>query len=143
KRRLAELYLQQKDYAKANELADQLLKDSATDPAAQFIKGWVLLGENKTTEAVAELQKFIKTRPLDAAGRFVLGLAYLHAQEPERAESEFNAAIQNDSAYVQAYLPLAQLKLKSGDPEATIRYARQALTLDNNLDDAHLLIASA
>ena len=85
----------------------------------------------------------VKARPFPAAGRFFLGIAYLQAQDLQRAEVEFTTAIQNDSTFIRPYLPLAELKLKTGDPEAAIRYARQALTLDANLDEAHLLLSRA
>src|SRR5262249_11360881 len=74
---------------------------------------------------------------------FFLGLAYFQAQDPQRAQSEFVAAVQNDNSFLRAYVPLADLTLRAGDADAAIRYARQALTLNANLDDARLLLVRA
>ena len=52
KRRLADLYLLQRDYGKATEMADQILKDSPNDPDGQLIKGRILLEQKKITEAI-------------------------------------------------------------------------------------------
>jgi tetratricopeptide (TPR) repeat protein len=142
-RNLAELYFQRKDYDKANGLADRALKDNANDVDAQLIKARIRLAERKITEAITELQKLVKLRPVAPIGHYFLGLAYTQALDIERAQSEFITAIQNDGTYLQAYLPLAELKLRSADPESAIRFAKQALTLNANLDEAHLLLARA
>ncbi len=143
KRRLADLYLQQKDYDKATETADQMLKETPADVDAPLIKGRILRERTKVSEAIAQLQKVVKVRPLPAVGHFFLGVAYIQAQALPHADAEFTTAVQNDSTYIRAYLPLAELKLKSGDAETAIRLARQVLALDANLDAAHLLLSRA
>jgi len=143
KRRLVDLHLQQNQYGKAAEIADEFLKEAPNDPDVQFIKGRVLVAQKNTTEAIEVLQKVVKLRPLAAAGRFFLGSAYAQAQDFQRAEAEYSAAVQNDSTFVRAYLPLAELKLKGGDPETAARYARQALGLNPRLSEAHLILSRA
>ena len=143
KRNLADISLRKGDLARAAQLVDETLKAAPKDLEAQLLKGRISLAQRKTSEAVTELQKLVKAQPASPLGRYFLGLAYSQAQDPQRAGQEFLAAIQNDAAFVQAYTPLAQLKLDSGEVDGAIQYARQALSFNANLVDPHLVLSRA
>src|SRR5688572_8451199 len=80
-RRLASLLLAQADYEKASALIDGALTRDENDFDARIIKGRILLAQNRTYQAIQELQKVTKARPALQMGRFLLGMAYYQAQD--------------------------------------------------------------
>jgi tetratricopeptide (TPR) repeat protein len=141
-KRLADLYLTERNFEEAARLADDVLRRNGSDFEARLIKGRIFLEQNKPVDAIADLQKVVKTRPAFSLGRYYLGLAYAQARESQKAEAEFVTAVQNDETFLLPYIPLAELKLNQGSSEAAIRYARKALA-DVSLSQAHLILSRA
>jgi tetratricopeptide (TPR) repeat protein len=140
--RLANLYLVQKQPENALELAEDAIKRDGGDIEARIVKGRALMGLRRNFEAVQELQKVATAKPTYAFGRYYLGVAHLDSKNVEKAESELMAAITNDENFLQAYVPLAGIKLSAGQHEQAIKYARRALA-SPALPQARLMLARA
>jgi len=143
KKRLALSYLNQKAYDKAAQVADEVLKGDASDNEARILKAQIFTAQNKTAEAVKELQTVVGKGRGSAQAHYLLGLAYAKDKRGQQAESEWNAAVQIDPKFISAYLALAQYKLDGGDPDSAIRYSQEALKSDQNSAQAHFALGTA
>jgi len=56
KKKLAASYLNQKAWGKALQTTDEILKTNAKDNETRILKAQILLAQNKSVEAVKELQ---------------------------------------------------------------------------------------
>src|SRR5205085_11875042 len=97
------------------------------------LKGRVLLAQNKTQEALKELQQSVRNEPSSTVARYYLGLAYLQANDRLKAENEWTEAARSGGGCVPLYLSMAELKLNSSDAESAATYARQAVNMNPNL----------
>jgi len=141
KKQLAEMYANKKDYARAIQVVDELLKTNNKDTEAQVLKGRVLLTQGKTAEALAALQTAIKNDVDSPAAHYYLGVLYLQNNNRQNAEVEWTKAVSNAENFVQPYVSLARLKMDSGDPQAAARLARQAVAINPNSIDAQMIVA--
>ena len=69
------------------------------------------MAQNKSGEAVKELQAAVNANRNSAEARYLLGLAYLQDKKLQQAETELNEAVKINDKFIQAYSILAQLKL--------------------------------
>ena len=143
KKQLAALYTQQKSWEKGIQVIDEVLKLNAKDSEAHVLKSRLLIGQGKVDDAISEARNAVNANPKSNAARYALGQAY-YSKDPKspNAESAWTEAINSDQHNLAAYLALSQLKLNAGDYPSAIRYAQQALRVEQNAD-AHLLMGKA
>src|SRR5207244_9133320 len=132
KKSLGEVFFAKRDYQKAIGITDDILKASGQDTEALLLKGRILLGQNKVSEAIVQLQSAVKSNPNSVTARYYLGHAYLQAKNPKGAEMEWTEAVKTGGTFLLPHLALAQLKLDMGDKETAAKYARQALVVIPN-----------
>jgi len=96
--------------------------------------------ENVRT-AVAEFTKLSVERPKDATHQYNLGTALQRSGELEQARVAFRNAISMRPDYTAPRALLAEIGLYQQNPQETIRYAREILELQPDLDRAKLLLA--
>lgn len=68
-------------------------------------------------KAASDLQKYLRTNPLDVPERYNLGSALASADRNEEAIAEFTIAIENDPTFAQAYLGRGNCFKKTGEIE--------------------------
>lgn len=143
KKRLASIYFDRRDFDKAEVFSDELIKKDAGDATAHYLKGRILLTQNKGAEAVSHLRIVVAKRPGYAPARYFLGAAYLQNGDTSKAASELEIAVDIDPALSQAQLSLAKLKLEAGNTDEAIEIAQKVLNRNPGLDEARLILGSA
>lgn len=68
---------------------------------------------------------------LPIADRFQIGGLYVQVEEFQRAADAFQAVIDADASYTNAYLPLAQAQRKLGQPDAALLTIQNGLAQDD------------
>jgi len=105
------------DYEKAVELfrsAVELAPDSP-EPQRQLASALINLGE--IDEAISVLEKHVNSTPDPTAGLVMLGMAYRHRKEYERAKESYEAALRAYPANPNAYYGLAIACTRLGETE--------------------------
>lgn len=100
------------------------------DAKKAYKKGHDLLGKKKFDEAQAQLEKALAEYPKYADAWYDLGLVHESQQRVEEARKSYNQALESDSRFVLAYLPLAQYALKENDWNKALDLTDKALTLN-------------
>jgi tetratricopeptide (TPR) repeat protein len=81
---LARLYVEQKDYDKA-----QSILDNADGPDKDYVRGLLQLGRQQNSEAAASLESYLKNNPDNAYAHYYAGLAYNGAKRPDKMLTQF------------------------------------------------------
>ncbi len=133
-----DLELAQTRFSEATRSAPQIAE-------AHEALGAVLIELNKPVEAVAELQTALKLKPGDIGIESNLALAYVKAQEPEKAIAHFGAAFNAskqpghpavDAAFCEAYARALAATGKKNEAIEMFRSAEERGGNLSNLDDA-------
>jgi tetratricopeptide (TPR) repeat protein len=82
--------------------------------------GDLLFQRSRWEDAVKEYQKALAAEPRQSGLHTSLGQAYLHAQKPEDAETEFRLELKLDSQNELAWFGLADLQLAKGEATAAL-----------------------
>lgn len=82
----AVLAYDEKQYAQALTLLDEVLAQNPQHVEALYYKGLVFIATGKPEQAIPVLEQAAKLRPEDAAIRYHLGAAYFSLQQYEKAE---------------------------------------------------------
>jgi tetratricopeptide (TPR) repeat protein len=81
---LARLYVEQKDYDKA-----QASLDGADGPDRDYVRGLLQLGRQQNSEAAASLESYLQKNPDNAYAHYYAGLAYNAAKRPDKMLTQF------------------------------------------------------
>jgi tetratricopeptide (TPR) repeat protein len=81
---LARLYVEQKDYDKA-----QATIDNADGPDKEYVRGLLQLGRQQFGDAAASLESYLKNNPDNAYAHYYAGLAYNGAKRPDKMLTQF------------------------------------------------------
>ncbi|HLK66190.1 MAG TPA: tetratricopeptide repeat protein [Bryobacteraceae bacterium] len=81
---LARLYVEEKQYDKA-----QALLDSADGPSKDYVTGLLLFGRQKNADAAAAFESYLQKNPNDAYAHYYAGLAYNGAKRPDKMLTQF------------------------------------------------------
>ncbi|MBZ5623374.1 MAG: tetratricopeptide repeat protein [Acidobacteriia bacterium] len=81
---LARLYVEQKDFDKA----DALLSD-ADGPDRDYVRGLLQFGRQQNKEAAASLESYLQKNPDHAYAHYYAGLAYNGAKRPDKMLTQF------------------------------------------------------
>ncbi len=77
--------------------------------------GKIYVDEKKNKQAIAVLEKGVAINSIDSDLRYILGLAYLHDNQPDKAISEFEIALKYVPDFAEAYYGLGQAYAQKGD----------------------------
>src|SRR5205807_818912 len=114
-RGLAEIHLVRKEYQKALDLADSVLKRNNNDADALIIKGRVFLAQGKSAEAIVQLENAVKSQPDYAKAHSHLEQAFQQAKNRQPADSNWAEAVKTQGPFILRKITLAQSKLDSVD----------------------------
>ncbi|MDA8388102.1 MAG: PEP-CTERM system TPR-repeat protein PrsT [Nitrospiraceae bacterium] len=124
---------------------DELNRAINLDPSlssAQLLAAYILMKQKRTDEAVVHLKKFIATGKDNALAHNLLGNAYIFEGKYDEGMTELDRAIAMDHALVGAHIEKGVLLLGSGKlPEAETEL-KTAVSLNPNVLDTRLLLAS-
>jgi len=96
------------------------------DGEGYLIKSQILLGMRKPADAAAILEEAAKADPSNAGIHLNLGLVYLKLDRIDDAEKNLQEAIRLDPNLSDAYLGLAHIWDKRGDPAIARMYLNRA-----------------
>jgi membrane associated rhomboid family serine protease/Flp pilus assembly protein TadD len=102
-----------------------------------------LLGQGKTDEGIAELQKSVNLRPNFAAAHAALARAYIAKHDFENAAAEMKRVIALNPRSEDAYYRLGQIYLEQKLPSKAQDTFVQLLRLDPSSADGHVGLAAA
>jgi predicted Zn-dependent protease len=92
---LSSLY-RARDYPTALKLADELLRDNASSPELNFLKGDILLSSQETEKAIPFLETALKLNPNLLPAHHALGRAYMQVGRRAAAIPHLKAALPID-----------------------------------------------
>jgi tetratricopeptide (TPR) repeat protein len=81
---LARLYVEQKDYDKA-----QATLNDADGADRDYVRGMLQLGRQQNSEAAASLESYLQKNPDNAYAHYYAGLAYNAAKRPDKMLTHF------------------------------------------------------
>jgi membrane associated rhomboid family serine protease/Flp pilus assembly protein TadD len=96
-----------------------------------------LLAENKTDQAIVELQRVIRERPNFAPAHFVLAQAYLHKLDLVNAEPELKRVLELSPGDEETSYQLGAVYLEEKHPQQARAMFTQLLTGNPLSSDAH------
>jgi membrane associated rhomboid family serine protease/lipoprotein NlpI len=102
-----------------------------------------LLGQGKTNEGIAELQKSIRLRPDFAPAHAALARAYISKHDFENAAAEMQRVIALNPRSEDAYYRLGLIYLEQKQPAKAQDIFAQLLKIDPNSADGHSGLADA
>jgi tetratricopeptide (TPR) repeat protein len=95
--------------------------------------GRALINLDRTAEAIALFEKPAKRNSLSPEALCLLGQAYLQQKEYEQARDNYQAAVQADPQYAEAYFGLATATARLGQTEKSGEYTRKFRELNSKL----------
>jgi tetratricopeptide (TPR) repeat protein len=123
-----ELIANTQDAQKKND-AEMMIAEAENTIAVDFLNSGVdLIKASKFDEALQAFDKSLALKKV-AKAYFYKGYTYKQMQKPEEAKKEFGTAIQLDSAYVMAYISIAEIYREAKDSKSAIPYYIKAVSL--------------
>ncbi len=114
-----------------------LVKEDSTPIVSHFSQGIALALNGKYHEAIDELSKAVGQNPKDVVAQTSLGVAFHRVQEDDRALSCYEAALNIDPKYAEAYYFRANILYSQGNVREAITGYTIAIGLQPHLIDAH------
>lgn len=131
-------------FARAEQLAEKILKSNRTDRHAVLILAHALLGQNRTAEAIAPLERMAR-RGSDGEVETLLGAALCNSERRADGIAQLRETAARRPAYLPAFQELAGQLAKAGQFDEAIGVIEEALALapdstELKLDLGRLLI---
>src|SRR6185437_3641145 len=134
----AQILVDQGNFAKTQQIVDELNKTDANNPQVQAITGMLLLHNGKTNDAYTLLQKAAKNSPDNITLKYWLGLADKAKGDLPGAEQNFRAVTQAQPGNLLAQRELAALAAAKKDNALLSQIAQTLITRFPNLSDGYL-----
>jgi tetratricopeptide (TPR) repeat protein len=136
--------LRSNQFARAEQLAEKILKSNRTDRHAVLILAHALLGQNRTDEAIAPLERLVR-RGGDGEVETLLGAALCNSGRRADGIAQLRQTVARRPAYLPAFQELAGQLARTGQFDEATVVIEDALALapDNvelRLDLGRLLI---
>ncbi len=142
---LGELYLTTKDFAKAQTYLQRAISIEPDNASALSDMGYLQIQQKDYVLAEINLLRAVSLAPQNWQSHWLLGMAYLHLNQPENARDEANVAIKDgkDQAFDAEYLlgeTLAVLGNYGDAMKALDQFLKEAPT-SSNAPAAKVLLA--
>lgn len=130
---LAEYYLRENQLDKVETLLKAAIAISANDPGVLFIKGKMLMTQNRYNEAVSPLTELVTRTPESVLARSMLGETYLKLNQPDDARRQLKLALEQKPYYVPALLVLARVEQVTGKYPQGLAYVEKVIKAQPDL----------
>ena len=141
-KRMEDLYLDLAETSQVAQLDAQLSKRAPKDLVVRINHGRLLLAQNKTVDAVTDLQKTAMDAADSAQAHYYLGLAYWQNESLLRANGELQEALNRSPGLPSALRSLVKLSLVQGDVSAAQVYAKKLVQKFPSAVDDRLLLGA-
>ena len=123
--------------------AEQTYKQIAALPQKEYKLSYAvfLMRQNRREEAVAELERLVKSDPQDRIARSGLVAGYLATNQMPKAESVLDEALKKNSKDLEALLQRSQIYLRQNKLTEAQRDVEQLLRMEPASSQAHFLMA--
>jgi tetratricopeptide (TPR) repeat protein len=101
-----------------------------------LIKARELYAAGRDEEALPELRRVLMIEPMNAEAYLLIGRIHLRRGDQEQAISALKTAIFWDSKLIDAHVLLGRIFLERGDRAMAMTYARNAMQIDPNNQEA-------
>jgi tetratricopeptide (TPR) repeat protein len=101
-----------------------------------LIKARELYSAGRDEEALPELRRVLMIEPMNAEAYLLIGRIHLRRGDQEQAISALKTAIFWDSKLIDAHVLLGRVFLERGDRAMAMTYARNAMQIDPNNQEA-------
>ena len=139
----AQILVDQGNFAKVQQIVDELNKTNANDPQVQAMTGMLLLRNGKTDDAYNLLQKAAKNSPDSVMLKYWLAMADKAKGDAAGAEENFRAVTRAQPGNLMAQRELASLAAAKKDNAQLQQIAETLITHFPNLSDGYLWRAVA
>ncbi len=141
---IAKLYGDKKDYARALEAYDRVLKAQPDYVPAMLGRGDIFMhGRRDPSQAATEYLRAVKLAPKNAAAQFKLAVAYHALGKLDDATRHYRAAISADGNYALAFNNLAAIEAaRKQDLDGALKAARRAVELAPSVAAFHDTLGS-
>jgi putative PEP-CTERM system TPR-repeat lipoprotein len=138
---LAQVYLNDKNYARAIASLDSYLKSHPGDGQAQVLLATAHMTEGRPARAAQILQDALKVTDTPSVNA-ALGLSLMNSGKPEDALAPLEEAYKKDPAQTRAGAALTTLYLRKGLPRKAIETAEALLKREPDSPEFHNLIGT-
>jgi tetratricopeptide (TPR) repeat protein len=142
-RDLAKIAFAEKNYDEALSLLENIFGRDPDNPEARIIQAEVWVARGDSAKAIAILDKLNTAYPNNPLVKYEVGRAYLASKNSAQATAAFQQAIAIKPDYTEAILALAELNLRSGNPQAVVSAMEDLLKKQPGLLQARSLLANA
>lgn len=132
-----------REFSKAHELLNKLFTSRSGHRPGMLLQAELWLRQGLPAQALQNVLKILQEDTYDAEANFLAGSCYFQLGQDIQALEMLGWAARDPRFRSGAYTMMAQLKLRNGDYQDGIHYARQALKFDQNSPAAHRLLAIA
>jgi tetratricopeptide (TPR) repeat protein len=122
-------------------IVDALIKEKPHHIDARLAKARMLLGDQNSGEAAAQVREALKVDSGSAVAHYLAGVAALAQKRTEEAEIAFEQVTTLNPRASAAHLQLARLRLSRGDAPRAVVAAERAASLQPDDIDAAVLLA--
>jgi tetratricopeptide (TPR) repeat protein len=113
---LARIYLSSGEYARAGQLADEILANTATDLRARLLKATALMGTNELLAARTELGKVLTAEPENRDAIYLISNLNYAEKKYADAEQGFRKLYSMTPSDIRGLFGLAEMAMVAGKP---------------------------
>lgn len=139
----AEIALGERDHEASLKLLDGIMKEEPSNMEAFLLIQRVKLAQGKDDEAIAAYTKLVSAFPKVAQGRYLLGVAWFHKGDIQKAIGECERAVALDANHGEAVHLLSELHIRTGKPDLALALLKPFVVRHPGDMLAYMLIGGA
>ncbi len=140
---LAQMRFTRKDYDASSQILQRILAMDPMNYEATLINGRMKLVRGDPASGLADLEKLARIHAGVAAAHYNLAMAQLLNNDPNKALTSLNQAVNLDPDYTDALLLEAELNLRKGDAPPVIAKMTDLIRKRPQVGRAYILLAEA
>ena len=133
-----QVLLDNKDYAKATPIVNQLMKSDSGNPEVQTLDALLLLNSGKTDDALTLLKNAVRDNHADFRTHLLLGQVAASKGDDPTAKTSFQEAAKLSPGSLEATSGLAAIALKHNDSPSLIELANATIAATPGFAPAYL-----
>jgi FimV-like protein len=134
---VAECYMKQNEWKKAEPWLDAFLRLSPQDTSGLFLKSYLLFRTSRFEQSLKLISSYIEQQPNNSDARKILGMDYYMLDKPEQAELELKRSTELNAKDPEAFYYLGRLYFMRNEMPAALTAFQKAIQLDSSSVRAH------
>jgi tetratricopeptide (TPR) repeat protein len=140
---LMNLALAEKKYDEAARCADRVLERDERNFEALMGRGGACLAEGDAAKAAAVFEHMDAMYKKVPEVKYDLALAYFMGQDRVKGMAQLDKALALDPGHAKSALLMAEVEIRSGDPQAAITVLTRLIKKNPNVVQGHFMLADA